>query len=105
MMARLQEAKTQAVSRDGREEQEESNGGGGGGEAVNTKVGVRTDISGASRGAAGNGGNREGAETNVLGDYGGGEATAAAGLVKDEWVEETVEHPAPDYGVDSPVIR
>lgn len=104
-MARLQEAKSQAVSRDGREEQEESNGGGSGGEAVNTKVDVRTDTSGASRGAAGNGDNREGAETNVLGNYGGGETTAAAGLVEDEWVEETVEHPAPDYGVDSPVIR
>lgn len=25
--------------------------------------------------------------------------------VREDWIEETVEHPAPDYGVDSPVIR
>lgn len=34
-----------------------------------------------------------------------GDGPAAGGVAEDEWVEETVEHPAPDYGVDSPVIR
>lgn len=33
----------------------------------------------------------------------GGQGGAAS--AEDEWVEETVEHPVPDYGVDSPVIR
>ena len=34
-------------------------------------------------------------------DSGGGRV----GTAEDEWIEETVEHPAPDYGLGSPVIR
>lgn len=104
MMARLQEATTQSVSRHEQEDQEQSNAGGDRGNAVNTKIGVRSDISGTSRGATGSGGNGERAETDVLEASDGGGAVAA-GVVEEEWVEETVKHPAPDYGVDSPVIR
>lgn len=39
------------------------------------------------------------AGADVPDDSGGGVGT------QDEWVEETVEHPAPDYGLGSPVIR
>lgn len=37
-------------------------------------------------------------------DAGRGEGRATTDA-EDDWVEETVEHPAPDYGVESPVIR
>lgn len=42
---------------------------------------------------------------NGLGPEGGDGADAEGIKGDDGWTEETVEHPAPDYGLDSPVIR
>lgn len=98
-MARLQDAASQpVVPRDGR---------GGGGEqpppsedgdlVKKNKQGVPTDADEDG----GRNGNGTGPDVPRVGDG----AAAGAGAAGDEWVEETVEHPAPDYGVDSPVIR
>lgn len=88
MMARLQDAANQpGVSRDGLGDE---NGG-----LVKNKKGVPSDDE------TGGNGNGNGTGPGVPSVRDG----AAAGVAEDEWVEETVEHPAPDYGVDSPVIR
>eukprot|EP00903_Cladosiphon_okamuranus_P008831 g8457.t2 len=88
MMARLQDAASQpGGSRDGRGDE--------GGDLVRNKKGVFSDDEG------GRNGNGTGTGPGVP-SVGHG---AAVGVAEDEWVEETVEHPAPDYGVDSPVIR
>lgn len=87
MMARLQEAANKPVV--GEEEEKKSKPGAG---KVEQGEGLKTpdhDVPG--------GVDKE--ETDVEAP---GRGSAGAG---GEWVEETVEHPAPDYGVDSPVIR
>ena len=101
MMARLQDAASQpVVPRDGR---------GGGEEQPPAKDGdpVRKNMKGVPSDGddSGKNGNGTGPDLPRVGD--GAVAAAAGGGVApgDEWVEETVEHPAPDYGVDSPVIR
>ncbi|CAN0049448.1 unnamed protein product [Ectocarpus sp. 4 AP-2014] len=95
MMARLQEA-----AREGKAEQEETSGGADG--VKNKDVGdANTDNSG-SQGASGE--NKEETRSDVK-DVSDGGMAAAPRTVEDEWVEETVEHPPPDYGLESPVIR
>lgn len=89
-MARLQDAASQpVVSRDGRGDQEQP-----------SKDGDTTGVPSGDEG--GRNGNGAGPEVPTRVSDG---AAAAAAVAGDEWVEETVEHPAPDYGVDSPVIR
>ena len=83
MMARLHEAASQPVPSEGMGEEEEK---GKEGEEAEEKSGEDDASAGAEIAE-----NRAGAE----------ETTAS----KDGWVEETVEHPAPDYGLSSPVIR
>lgn len=94
-MARLQEA-----AREGKAEQKETSGGADG--VKNKDIGdANTDNSG-SQGASGE--NKEETRSHVkhVSDVG---MAAAPRTVEDEWVEETVEHPPPDYGLESPVIR
>ncbi|CBN78837.1 conserved unknown protein [Ectocarpus siliculosus] len=95
MMARLQEA-----AREGKVEQKETSGGAGG--VKNKDVGgANTDNSG-SQGASGENKEETGSDVKHVSDVG---MAAAPRTVEDEWVEETVEHPPPDYGLESPVIR
>lgn len=87
MMARLHEAANKPIPREEEEEKESKSGA--------------ADVEQAGEATPGH---------DITGGVGEDETDAEApghgGTgVEEEWVEETVEHPAPDYGVDSPVIR
>lgn len=103
MMARLQDAAaSQPVgSRGGRRGDEERRSRDGDPVAQNEKGVPGDDEGGRNRNETGTGDDDDGG--------GGfprvGDAAAGEAAEDDEWVEEAVEHPAPDYGVDSPVIR
>ncbi|CAM9892541.1 unnamed protein product [Scytosiphon promiscuus] len=93
MMARIREAASQpggmrGIDREGELGENIADDG------AHKKEGEK-DVQGVSSSAGRNGPGAPGAP--------GGEGGAVS--AQDEWVEETVEHPAPDYGVDSPVIR
>ena len=93
-MARLQDAASQpVVSRNGRRDQQQPQSEDG--DLVDNKEGLPTNGGKGYR-------DGDGIEPDVL-RGGDGEADGSAG--DNDWVEETVEHPAPEYGVDSPVIR
>lgn len=94
-MARLQEA-----AREGQAEQKETSGGADG--VKNKDVGDANTDSGGSQGASVE--KKEDTRPDNI-DVSDGGMAAAPRTVEDEWVEETVEHPPPDYGLESPVIR
>lgn len=50
-------------------------------------------------------GRGEDGDSERSGREGEGEAERLQMDEEDGWLEETVEHPAPDYGMNSPVIR
>lgn len=94
-MARLQEA-----AREGQAEQKKTDVGADG--VKNNDVGDANTVNGGSQGASGE--NKQETRPDVE-DVSDGGMAAASRMVEDEWVEETVEHPPPDYGLESPVIR
>ncbi|CAB1113140.1 unnamed protein product [Ectocarpus sp. CCAP 1310/34] len=95
MMARLQEA-----AREGKAEQKETSGGADG--VKNKDVGHANTNNSGLQGASGNNMEETRSENKDVSDVG---MAAAPRTVEDEWVEENVEHPPPDYGLESPVIR
>lgn len=115
MMARLREAASQPAASTGEvggkiDRKEEPIGDSTDGGQKNEEE--KEDTRGVARGGSGGGGSPGGVGVGgstqgngsgvpgVSGGEGGG-----AGSAEYEWVEETVEHPVPDYGIDSPVIR
>lgn len=110
MMARLQEVASQEVAHDGLSAIEEEDvrqaeqAGETDGDSEKA-VGDNSSVHGEKRTPESV--DKEGGNVSIPGASDGGkEGTGGVAVgLEDEWVEETVEHPAPDYGVDSPVIR